>query len=357
MTESMRRFVIAFFASVALLLVPAIMLSFYVGPVDGDIARIGHFAERDFGMLAPPSPIDSLPEPGPSEAADLVVIGDSFSRPNRWQSEVVRNTGLRVVTYSYKSVECTGDWIEKAISGQLRPGVKTVIVESVARELQNHFVEPANCPRSFYPQHPVPVGTERRPRSWDGLFPMDISHVWATAAQHFRTHDVTGRIQSGQVVSVELTRDDLFTSRKPDRLLYFIDDERRARDLSVAEVGALLNRIKDWRARAAQAGVQLHLMVIPDKLSVYWPHIRADQQPANGEQLFDMIGEALGSQYNLLPYMREQAVLQKDLYAPNNSHTSYAGFRALATPVTRWIEDSGVLTRGSSATSAHMARH
>lgn len=77
-----RRFVLAFAVTTALLLVPAAMLALYFGPIDGDLARIGHLAERDFGPRQPQQPIERIAPPRFGERTDIVLLGDSFSQAN-----------------------------------------------------------------------------------------------------------------------------------------------------------------------------------------------------------------------------------------------------------------------------------
>ncbi|HEY0663519.1 MAG TPA: hypothetical protein VGD18_02805, partial [Thiobacillaceae bacterium] len=104
---------------------------------------------------------------------------------------------------------------------------------------------------------------------------------------------------------------------------------------------ALLDRLASLRARAAAAGVQLHFLIIPDKSSVYWPHIRPEQRlpyPEKGERVFALVDEKLGAEYNLRPYLRARAVEQVDLYVPGDSHFGYRGFRLLAARVAEWMK-------------------
>lgn len=346
MISAPRRFVVAFAASAALLLVPAILVSLYIGPVEGDLARVGHFAQRDFAALpqstAPgllSAPIERLPAPPLAAPADIVLIGDSFSQPNLWQSELARITGKSVATWHFRMVDCTGDWIERAIAGTLRQGAKTVIVETVEREFFKRFEDEPQCAKKFYPPLDVAVGMPRPVRGWN-IFPMDIRHVAKSALQYWQTRGISGRYESGGVVSVDLVRGDLFSNKLSSRLLYFGEDEFKLKRWSEPEAAALLARFVEWRSRAAAAGIQLHFLVVPDKSSVYWPHIRPDQQipyPDKGERLFALIEKDLGAQYNLLPRMREQAVQQRDFYSPNDSHFSARGFRLLATLVAGWM--------------------
>lgn len=352
MELSARRFLIAFLLVVALVLGPAVLISFYLGPPVGDLARVGYFADRDFGARSPQPLINRLAPPGLQESADILLIGDSFSLSNLWQSELTRMTDRRVVTWHFKWADCMGDWIERAIAGQLRAGARTVIVETVERELFKRFDDKPGCAKTFYPPYSVDVGMPKGLAGF-GIFPMDIRHVMLTARNHWKTRGISGRYQSEDVVSVDLTRDDLFSNRLRGRLLYYGGDELKMRRWSEPEAVALLDRLAEWRARAAAAGVQLHFMIIPDKSSVYLPYIQPGQRPPypeRGERLFTLIEERFGADHNLLPWLREQALRQTDLYVPSDSHLSSDGYRLLAGRVEQWLAADDLLRGAVSAT-------
>lgn len=352
MEHSAHRFLGTFFLVAVLALVPAVLVSLYLGPAIGDLARVGYFANRDFGARAPQPLINRLAAPGLHEPADVLLIGDSFSLPNLWQSELTRNTGRRVVTWHFKWADCMGDWIEQAIAGQLRAGTRTVIVETVEREFFKRFDDKPGCAKTFYPPYSVDVGIPKGLAGF-GVFPMDIRHVTLTAGNYLRTRDISGRYQSAEVVSVDLARDDLFSNRLRDRLLYYSGDERKMQKWSEPDAVALLDRLAQWRARAAAAGVQLHFMIIPDKSSVYWPYIKPGQQPPypeRGERLFTLIEERFGADHNLLPWLREQALHTVDLYAPSDSHLANGGYQLLAGRVEQWLASDAAVRGAASAT-------
>lgn len=237
-------------------------------------------------------------------------------------------------------MRCTADWIDKAITGQLRAGVRIVVVQSVERSLIGRFRERRNCSKAFYPEYQPetgPFGLAKHP--W-AILPLDGGHVIRPTLRNPEARAATGRYRAGEVVMVDLVRQDLFSSARPGRLLYFADDEIKFGEWSDDKADALLVRLQAWRQRAAEAGVTLLFLTIPDKSSVYWPWIKPDQQlpyPQRGEQLFTLIGARLGEQYNLLPYLREQAAAQTDLYRPNDTHFSTAGYRLLAARVAQWV--------------------
>lgn len=155
-----RRFVLAFAVTTALLLVPAIAASLYFGPPAADLVRVGHLPQRDYAPQVELEPIQRIAAPAAGERTDVVLLGDSFSLSNTWQSELTRMTGNRVATWNFNQVRCTGDWIGKAIAGELRAGTKTVIVQSVERSFFRRFRDKPGCAKAFYP----PARRAGRPR-------------------------------------------------------------------------------------------------------------------------------------------------------------------------------------------------
>lgn len=214
-----------------------------------------------------------------------------------------------------------------------------MIVQSVERELFRRFRAEPGCAKDFYPPYDAPVGAVGLPHHWWDIFPIDIRYLAKVAAVYPAAHRATGRYRSGRVVVVDLGRADLFSNQRPTRLLYYIGDELKFEKWSDAEADAVVAQMAAWRQQAAAAGIELLFLVVPDKSSVYWPWIKPDQQlpyPGKGERLFTLIDTQLGPQYNLLPHLREQAAVQTDLYGPDDTHFSTAGYRLLAARVAQW---------------------
>lgn len=340
MKDGFRRFLAAFAIAAVALLLPVIMASLYLGPPANDLVRIGHLPQRDFTPDVPQPLLVRVPGPAEGEAVDVAVLGDSFSRYNAWQSELHRLTGKRVATWSFDGVGCTGDWIDKAISGRLPGGAKVVVVQTVEREFRQRFHDEPGCARPTYPRKRASTGVFGGPPRWWQIFPIDIRYLGKSVRQFRAARNAVGRYPAGKAVMVDLVRTDLFSNRRADRLLYYMYDEQKFGDWSDAEAAALIERMVQWRARAAAAGITLVFVTVPDKSSVYWPYIKPDQQlpyPERGERLFSMIGERLGESYNLLPYLREQALLQPDLYRPDDSHFGTNGYRLLAARIASWL--------------------
>lgn len=326
------------------------LLGVWLGPPAHDLTRIGHLASRDFSAQRFQEPVETLAPPRTGERTDVLLLGDSFSQANVWQSQLTNMSGLRIATWDISKVCDTGDWVDQAIAGSLRAGARTVIIQSVEREFvgrlgARHVSRPDKpgrklCERSRFSPLTMPKDVIGVPVRWYQIFPVDGDYLVKTALRYPEAHVASGRYASSKVVVVDLLRSDLFSSRLSSRLAYYPDDEAKFSRWSDADAEVIVARLAEWRARAASAGIALHVLAIPDKSSVYWPYIREEQRfdyPNKGERLFALIGERLGSQYNLLPYLRQQAVSQVDLYSPDDTHLSMAGYRLLAARVAQWM--------------------
>ncbi|MFZ5723663.1 MAG: alginate O-acetyltransferase AlgX-related protein [Pseudomonadota bacterium] len=340
-SSAYRRFIAAFAIAVVLLLVPAITASIYFGAPAYDLVRVGRLPARDFTPRIPQPVIQRVLPPAAGEPAQVLVLGDSFSRHNVWQSELTRLTGQRVVTWHYDTVRCTDDWLIQAVSGRLWPGARTIIVETVEREFFSRFGEQHGCARSFYQplhQEEGPIG--QLPGLTD-IFPLDATHLLKTMRNHLELPEMHGRRRLGGAVMVDLVRRDLFSTRYSDRLLFTAEDDRKLLSWSEEKAASTVAHLADLRRGAAAAGVNLVFLVIPDKSSVYWPYIHEKQRapyPDQGERLFAMLGDQLGPGYDLLRYLREQSLVVTDVYHPGDTHLGTTGYRLLAERVAEWLQ-------------------
>ena len=120
-------------------------------PPYGDLTRIGHLAEEDFGWTKPAPTVDpAYLKAAPVDQADILVIGDSFSMTLYWQASLAK-AGYRVATTywgQYGTVMCKDfdQWIQRAgFKGKL------IIFESVERLLDERTVSGQTCEKVIKP--------------------------------------------------------------------------------------------------------------------------------------------------------------------------------------------------------------
>jgi hypothetical protein len=114
-------------------------LSFYVQPLEGDLTRMGGYAERDFGYNMPRQTLAGgtvLPNTY-DRYYDVVVIGDSFSKSGLWQSYLRQKTG-----YSFTTLHWDNTSLEAVLANPIfkQSPPKLVIAEIGVRDLPFRFV-------------------------------------------------------------------------------------------------------------------------------------------------------------------------------------------------------------------------
>lgn len=336
-----RRFLVAFLLAGFGLLLPGMLVSLFVEPADGNLARIGFVAQRDMGPRAPQERMAVLAN-GITAVKDpqVLVLGDSFSEPNEWQSEFTRQTGLRTQTWHYRNVPCLEDWLGKAVAGELAGSAAVIVVQVLEHKFFSRFVDGKPCSKRNYPPLEVAAGESAEIRSRWAIFPMDVRHVLKTAARYPQLHAARGLVRSGDTIMVDMIRADLFSNRLSQRLAYSKFDEEKYKRFTAEEAQVAVQRFAGWRAKARANGKQFILLVIPDKSEAYRPYVAPDQQSPtgrNGAELFSLIGEQLGAQYDLLEATRSDVLRYPDLYRPDDTHFSTRGYRLLGERVAGWV--------------------
>lgn len=329
-------YLVAFVVALLLPLATLMGLNRQVGSLTefGDLARIGRLATHDFARQPPPGapPVHTVKVETTDPA--VVVIGDSFSRWNLWQSLWMAQRGRRdVLSFRYEDIggtACLPAWA--AHLHQRYPQARQVIVQVVERSFAG-LVQSLQQACGADPSRVAPVDTlDRRwpdeaPRNrlWPPPDPQHVLHAWAVQHQAFAT-----QTQRRQVVVTPLARRDLFSSRRPDLLLTYIDDQHkrhwRAEDLAPGR-----DRLVALQRELAAQGLSLILVVVPDKSTVYAPYVRDPQDRALAAvDPWSWLQQAGLRQVMLRDRLQQAALVTRDLYMPDDTHLGHDGFRLLA---------------------------
>jgi SGNH hydrolase-like domain, acetyltransferase AlgX len=301
------------------------ILGFILQPVSGDLTRLGKLAERDFGWNIPQPVIQTLPSI-PTGAPDVVVLGDSFSQPNIWQTIVTNRTNLKLLTFSHltmRNPDCIEQWL-KAMPDQY-PSAKIIIIQTTEKSFWPRFnANPLNCKGRAIPPHNNPtkstLGT--RPMGYQDIMPDPVYAL--RAIFNLRKHFDTSTRNPGTIIE-PLNRSDLFSSRRADLLLYFKGDVNQ-QGVSPKNVQTAMTNIAMFQEYAARKGVRLIINVVPDKSSVYTRFFKTPNPELvvpNAQQA--MADRAIKS-IDLFTPFNEQVEKIKDLYLPNDSHLSTRGY-------------------------------
>ncbi|RZL67647.1 MAG: hypothetical protein EOP77_04045 [Variovorax sp.] len=295
----------------------------------GDVTRVGRISEAEFrAHRMHPSVDPATLVDAPIGAADILVIGDSFSIRWAWQSVLVK-AGYKVVTthWDKSGPLCAdfGSWLQRSgFKGKL------VIVESIERLLPERLEAASQCAAMGQPFEAIPRATplspEDVPTPWLGL---NWNAEWASGWLTWR-HTRTIKRATSEVVFNHPRWGDLivarplpdgcrhFSNRLCDKGLFLVDDAHNP-ELTAASV-ASMQRIS---AHAAPAHVVW--MVVPNKTTVY-------TMPNHASAFVQAFDDArLGP--DLFGFAKEAKSRIVDLYSPNDTHLSLAGYLAFGEQV------------------------
>lgn len=325
-----RTFLVWLGATFTVLSAVNIGMSLHFGAIEGDLARVGGFTERDYAPRAQQPAPTLAPNTVALAEADVVILGDSFSKRLLWQGEFETLTGKQTLTYQYDHVGCVSNWLRWLQGQRLKPGAE-VVIEIVERNFVPRFAELVRCPVF----QPVAVHRDIVAPSdagwWYSGFSLDIVNHGRILSNSLRL-GMQASYRSGDVVNVALRNSQRFTNRRSDRLLYLVDDEGK-NDWSPAQVARAVSNLQTVQARFAASGIKFRMLVIPDKSSVYRddivePRIRASTITRDVHAA------------DLLPIdtttcLRTLAMQVPDFYLPDDQHTGVTGFRLLASSLAK----------------------
>lgn len=324
----------------------AVFLSFLalsIGPL-GELSRIGGFFPNDY------TPQAAVPKYNQSRAswhneivenvlvqADVWVIGDSFSHQQDkgypWQEILAQQTGWRVSTFHVGQFNLP-DVINATQTRQVKP--KLIVFQIAERSLWNlprWFG--ADCPSDADVSNrldlPKPIGQKDEIAEVIPSLKSDPSFRIHEAARYARQR-LLRMIGSSQVRQAQLTRKDLFSSRRADRILYLKDDLR-----NISIPGRVECAIRQLRHRASKAlNAELVFAIAPNKLSIYQPYLT--EEIANSPF---QPSSALSNEPWFLNTIDGIAALVKDatqdVYLPDDSHWGPSGHRLLADLVLNYV--------------------
>lgn len=306
-------------------------VGFYFLPLanfEGDLTRIGLLPESMFGWTRPQPAIEpALMRQASLETADVLVVGDSFSKDHVWQTELV-SRGLQVRTENWISIcEDFAPWLRgKGFRG------KYVVIESVERDASSRLAESIGCKKMNF-RHRVEVDAPRRPPKTildlDGnKFSGRLSigpQVWLNASKYqrlsaspdFKTWQATDgasvkRVAQGCV---------LFSHPQCQDALFMSLDQ--AQDLGADAIDNLLALDKRFE------GLTAIWVIVPNKSTAYlYP-----------EKHFWDEAERRAGAVNVLKVVR-QAIAEHvvDVYRGNDTHLSTAGYLLMGDAIYQKIQ-------------------
>lgn len=324
----MRRYLLYFTVLVAITLVPAALLSWLFEPINGDLTRIGHYSERDFGWNST-QPAVLLRENGVAIVApDILVLGDSFSRENGWQSALGVKLNKPILSFHYAQVGCIKNWIEYALN---QSSADTVAIQVVERDFVSRFSDLPPC------ESATPSPLEKTPRTSPATrstWPpeLHILRTYRIAINTLRMNLNPDSALRGSAINAPIRQQCAkFSNRRSDRILYYPDDENKLQWKQDDMTRSISNVIRIQKLFAAR-GKTLIFIIAPDKLSVYQDCLINDPDGVARKRInvTKSLIQAGGNAPDLLHAFQENSGKVVDLYYPNNTHLSTSGYMFMA---------------------------
>ena len=332
-----------------------LFLGFYLQPLSGDLTRVGSFAERDFGWNAV-QPTLKVNENQETLKPSVVVLGDSFSKWNIWQSAATENSGLNFLTFSldeFGNPNCLESWILSL--KDVYASVQVIIVETSERRFLSVFNSPQNFCQNWN-KKPIKleaVKVDRLPAQEKiNIRPARVKinirealpdpvYAIRAALNTLKTFDAA--TMSGDVIVAPLNRTDLFSNNRSDLILYYKADNSK-RDWKSDDIRKAVSKIRRIQDLARSRGITLIILAIPDKSTVYSKFFTAPQFLAQPPDVWKELDEQGVNQVDLKRELLSAVDSNQDLYLPNDSHLGIKGYILMGNAVANNLKQNKLLS-------------
>ncbi len=343
-----RKFTTVFICVTCIWLAAVLSLTVWEQKVVGDLSRVGRWPERDFGARTNAAYLPVLAN-AVTPQVSIAVLGDSFARPNIWQSMLTERSGASIASWQFADHgSCIRDWALKVVKNQTQ--VRTIVLQSVERVVLYRLIERFDCDtdQSLFPETQAGMASEER-SYWP--LTMDLEYLGRSLLNTIKENVRADDEVRSEVVNVPLSRSDLFSNRRSDRMLYFTDDEPEWR-APPEKVALAVRNLLRLKALLEEKGVRLVVIIVPDKSNVYRPLIVNSRLPAHKPELAQALSDAGVIAPRFLEYFRDQALRSVDFYLPDDTHLSLAGYEYLGREIADFWQKSLVAGDSEETVSA-----
>jgi len=338
-------YVMVFAATLSLFLSGLVAAALYIQPLEGELTRLGSYAERDFGWNQPQRKVrgDARLATEYQEYSDVLIIGDSFSTNGIWQPFFEQYTGLSYTTLDIRKTSLQ-DLLE---SGPFRKHPPMVmILESVERELL-FFFRDLNFSCSGKIRHDLRIpfkGSNSRSQMEyyeEKRKTFDLRNINLKYAASVMVNSFLRTVSSGDSDNTNkfyLTNTALFSNRRSGELLVYEGDMQKLtwRSEDVARAACAIRGLQD-RVQSNETTLFI-FMLAPDKSTAYaefiaFPEFRNTLRPA-------VTLEDYGVNVPRLDLILRAAIHrgEKDIYIPSGTHWSARGYALAAEEITGFIK-------------------
>ncbi len=346
-----RKYVYVFGITLSLCLIVMLAASMYIQPLEGELTRLGSYAERDFGwnLLQKKIRGDANLASVYKRNSDVLIVGDSFSTNGIWQPFFQSATNLSYVTLNIRKTSFH-DLLNSKSFMDYPPRI--LIVQCVERELLYFFRNlDFTCNRNQSRNARITVKTsvpsvppeyyEEKRRTFD-IRQLNLKYA-ASVIVNTLLRNFSG-MDSRNTRRFALSRDDLFSNRRSHEIIVFEGDMDKLawKQEDIAKAACSIQGLQD---RVQANGETLFIfMLAPDKSTAYAEYIKGS-----------VFRNRLDTQQLLLNYginaPRIDIVLkeaidrgEKDIYIPSGTHWSARGYGLAAEVIVNFIKQQSPVT-------------
>ena len=307
--------------------------SFY-SPI-GAMTRMGSWPEVFFWGKAKQPSVKIL-ENGNSDS-EIIVLGDSFSNRNIWQSYLQVNNKKSIRTYHLSDVGCLDNWLEYILKNKNEKN-KYVFLQVVEQSFLSLFRTLETCTQKI---NPTPLSFKKellfanKPKK--GKLVLDLKYIINTIFNFTRINREEKNMTFGEVSNVKINNDKLFSNVKSKRMLYLASENKKIK-WKRNELISVIEKIKRKQNDYKKKGLHLILLIIPDKSTQYGKYIEKNEYKSINT--FKLLVEEKVDFINLFKKFENKIEKTKDLYLPNDNHLSFKGYMILSEIINYSLKES-----------------
>ncbi len=328
-----------FFVGVIIPFATILGMAIYIQPLVGDLTRLGNVSERSWGWNQA-LPVVSIYQSERTSDIEVLVIGDSFSDKDIWQSVMRDITGFRFKTYRWEDFSSPA-CLESGITHLKRqyPNIRHIVIQTVERSAIVRFTGlkgkidecPMTITSSIHTQTSKTVAI--RNKSLDSI-PDTLYTIKAFLSEPKKYQQTT---VSGDGYISPLKRSDLFSNQKSDALLYYAGDLNKLKwtEMQIEESVQNLQKLSQL---THLLDIGISFAIVPDKSTAYSDYLIHSRFQSKTTDIWQKLIAISLPAINLKAVFSENISKSRDFYLPDDTHLSSVGYQILASEVSKMIK-------------------
>ena len=259
--------------------------------------------------------------------SEIIVLGDSFSKRNIWQSYLQVNNKKNIRTYHLSDVGCLDNWLEYILKNKNETN-KYIFLQVVEQSFLSLFRTLETCAQKIKP-NPLSFQEEllyaEKPKK--GKLILDLKYIINTTFNFTRIDSKEKNIAFSGVNNVKINNGKLFSNIKSKRMLYLSSENEKIK-WKRKELISVIKKIKSKQNDFKKKNLHLILLIIPDKSTQYGKYIEKNEYKSIN--IFNLLIEEKVNFINLFKKFEKKIEITKDFYLPNDNHLSFKGYMVLS---------------------------